>query len=165
MDATAGHKRITFMDARAGYHQIPLHEPDQEKTAFIMPRGIYCYTVMPFGLKNAGVTYQRLMNKIFKHLLGQTIEVYIDDMLVKSKESADHLRDLGSTFAILRKYGLKINASKCAFGVSSGKFLGYLVTHKGIEANPEQVQAVQNVQMPRTVKDIQKLTGMLAALN
>ena len=94
------------------------------------------------------------MNKIFKEQLGVTMEVYIHDMLVKSMMGSDHLRDLGTTFAILQRYGLKLNVSKCDFGVSSGKFLGYLVTHRGIEANPEQMQAVQNIQAPKTTKDI-----------
>lgn len=94
MDATAGHAMLTFMDAFLGYHQIPLCIEDQEKTAFMTDRGLHCYKVMPFGLKNAGPTYQCLVNKIFKPLPGKTMEVYIDDMIVKSIRDVEHNRDL-----------------------------------------------------------------------
>ena len=126
--------------------------PDQEKTSFITPRGLYCYSVMPFGLRNAGATYQRLATIMFKRLLGKTMEVYIDDMVVKSKSQRGHITDLQEAFDILRKYKLKLNASKCAFGVGSGKFLGHLVTLRGIEANPDQITALQKLQSPKTTK-------------
>ena len=142
-----------------------MHAPDRQKTAFITDRGLYCYKVMPFGLKNAGATYQWLVNKMFADQLGRTMEVYVDDMLVKSKRSEDHVYDLRTAFRILRKYQMKLNPSKCAFGVSSGKFLGFIVNQRGIEANPEKIQALLNMSSPRTVKDIQRLTGRIAALN
>lgn len=128
VDATARHDLLTFMDAYSGYNQILMHVADQEKTAFMTDRGIYCYKVMPFGLKNAGSTYQRLVNKMFKEHLGDTTEVYIDDMLVKSKQASDHVEHLRQSFDILRKYNMKLNPTKCSFGVSAGKFLGYIVT-------------------------------------
>jgi ribonuclease HI len=165
VDSTAGHERMSFLDAFQGYHQIALKEEDQEKTAFITPRGIFCYKVMPFGLKNAGSTYQRMVTKMFSELLGQTVEVYIDDMVVKSVKSTDHIEDLRKVFEILRKHSLKLNATKCAFGVGSGKFLGFLVTQRGIEANPDQIAAIQGLQPPRNVREVQRLTGMAAALN
>ncbi|XXG54223.1 hypothetical protein AAC387_Pa03g2164 [Persea americana] len=165
IDATAGHDRMSFLDAYRGYHQIPLYAADQEKTAFITPRGTYCYKVMPFGLKNAGATYQRLVTKMFQAQLGKTVEVYIDDMVVKSKRSQGHLTDLRQIFGILHQYQLKLNASKCAFGVGSGKFLGSLVTRRGIEANPDQITAIQELQCPTSAKQVQRLTGMAAALN
>ena len=133
---------MSFLDTYRGYHQIPLFVPDQEKTAFITPRGTYCYKVMPFGLKNARATYQRLVKKMFQAQLGKTMEVYIDDMVVKSRESQDHLADLHQIFGILHKFQLKLNASKCAFGVGSGKLLGSLVTRRGIETNPDQITAI-----------------------
>ena len=120
---------------------------------------------MPFGLKNAGSTYQRMMTRIFEQQMGKSIEVHIDDMVVKSKLVADHVRDLGDIFRILRKYKLRLNASKCSFGVGSGKFLGYMVTHRGIEVNLDQIRAIQSLQPPRNPKEVQKLTGMIAALN
>ena len=120
---------------------------------------------MPFGLKNVGATYQRIMTKIFEPQLGKNIEVYIDDMVVKSKVEFEHANDLGNIFAILRKHKLRLNASKCSFGVGSGKFLGYMVTHREIEVNPEQIKAINNLQPPRNPKEVQRLTGMTAALN
>lgn len=122
---------MSFMDAFSGYNQILMHPYYQEKTSFMTSRGIYGYKIMPFGLKNAGSTYQTL-DKI-----GETMEVYIDDMLVKSLEAVDHITHLQHAFSTLRKYNMKLNPAKCSFGVSSGKFLGYIVTHRGIKANPE----------------------------
>jgi hypothetical protein len=130
------------MDAFSGYNQILMHPQDREKTAFITDRGLYCYKVMPFGLKNAGATYQRLVNKMFQAQIGRNMEVYVDDMLVKSEESDGHIRDLHEAFATLKQYRMKLNPAKCAFGVSSEKFLGYMVSSRGIEANPEKIQAV-----------------------
>ncbi|XP_050254592.1 uncharacterized protein LOC126700444 [Quercus robur] len=165
VDSTAGHKLLTFMDAFSRYNQIKMAEEDQEKTAFITSQGLYCYKVMPFGLKNAGATYQRLVNKMFNQQIGRNMEVYVDDMLVKSKEELAHLDDLEETFATLRKHQMKLNPSKCVFGVASGKFLGFMVSQRGIEANPEKVQAIIDMAPPKTVKDVQKLTGRIAALN
>uniref|UniRef100_A0A2N9J899 Uncharacterized protein n=1 Tax=Fagus sylvatica TaxID=28930 RepID=A0A2N9J899_FAGSY len=130
VDATSGHQRMSFLDAFQGYHQIAMNPADEEKTAFITPRGIFCYKVMPFGLKNAGATYQRMITKMFSSQLGKTVEVYIDDMVVKSVRAEDHLEDLRAVFNTLRRHRLKLNASKCAFGVGSGKFLGFMVTQR-----------------------------------
>ena len=102
VDSTAGHKLLTFMDAFSRYNQIPMAEEDQEKTVFIISQGLYCYKVMPFGLKNAGATYYRLVNQMFEKQIGRNVEVYIDDMLIKSKEVEDHLDDLKETFNTLR---------------------------------------------------------------
>ena len=94
VDASAGHEMLSFLDAFSGYHQIPMHRPDTKKTTFITPHGLYCYNVMPFGLKNVGATYQRLVTNIFRPLMGKTMEVYINDMLIKSKERPDHAKHL-----------------------------------------------------------------------
>ena len=120
---------------------------------------------MPFGLKNAGSTYQMMMTKIFEPQLGKNLEVYINDMVVKSKEVPDHVDDLRNIFGTLREHKLRLNASKCSFGVGSGKFLGYMVTYRGIEVNPDQVKAINNLQPPQNPKEVQKLTEMTAALN
>nr|XP_016436972.1 PREDICTED: RNA-directed DNA polymerase homolog [Nicotiana tabacum] len=128
IDATAGHELLSFLDAYSGYNQILMAEEDQEKTTFITHQGTYCYKVMPFELKNAGATYQRLVTKMFKEQLGKTMEVYIDDMLVKSTKKEDHIDHLKDAFEILRQYRMKLNPEKCAFGVTSGKFLGFLVS-------------------------------------
>ena len=120
---------------------------------------------MPFRLKNAGFTYQRMMTRMFKPKLSKNIEVYIDDMVVKSKVVSEHVGDLGDIFEILRKHKLCLNASKWSFGVGSGKFLGYMVTHCGIEVDPDQVKTINSLQPPRNPKEVQKLTRMTIALN
>ena len=165
VDAMIGHPRISFLDVFQGYHQIPLAIDDQEKTAFVTLVENYHYKVMPFGLKNAGSTYQRMMTKMFELQLGKNVEVYIDDVVMKSKLVSEHLTDLASIFEILRKHKLRLNASKCSFGVGSGKFLGYMMTHRGIEVNPDQIKAINSLQPPRNPKELQKLTGMMIALN
>ncbi|KAI5311613.1 hypothetical protein L3X38_040786 [Prunus dulcis] len=121
------------MDAYSGYNQILMHEDDKAKTSFIIERGTYCYRVMPFGLKNAGATYRRLVNKIFTEQIGKTMEAYVDDMLVKALKRADHIGNLAEPFSLLRQYRMKLNPSKCIFGVSSGRFLGYLVTQRALK--------------------------------
>ena len=133
---------LSFLDAFSGYHQILMHLPDTEKTTFITPDGVYYYNVMPFGLKNVKATYQRLVTKIFRPLMDKTMEVYIDDMLVKSKERPDHKKHLQETFELLHTYGMKLNPLKCSFRVSLGKFLGFMVTQRGIEANYIQLKAI-----------------------
>ena len=163
VDAFVGHPRMSFLDAFQGYYQIPLALEDQEKIAFMTPVGNY--KVMPLGLKNVGSTYQRMMTRMFEPQLGKSIEVYIDDMVVKSKVVSEHVRDLEVIFGILREHTLHLNASKCSFGVRSGKFLGYMVTHRGIEVSLDQIKAIYNLQAPRNPKEIHKLTGMIAALN
>ena len=137
---------------------------DQEKIAFITHKGIYYYNVMPFGLKNAGATYQRMVTIIFEHLIGKTMEVHIDDMLIKSVVKENHLKDLREVPGILRRDRLRLNASKCIFGVSSGKFLGHMINYKRIEANPDQISALLNLELPGDVKQVQRLTGMIAVL-
>ena len=127
---------LSFLDAFSGYHQIPMHPPDMEKTTFITLHGLFYYNVMQFGLKNVGATYQRLVTKMFTLLLEKTMEVYIDDMLVNSKERLDHAKHMQEAFELLRAYDMKLNPLKCAFGVSAGRFLDFMVTQRGIEANP-----------------------------
>ena len=135
IDASIKHGMLSFLDAFSSYHQIPMNPLDAEKMAFITPHVLYCYNVMPFSLKNVGATYQRLVTKIFRSLIGKTMEVYIDDMLIKSKERPNHTNHVQETFELLRTYGMKLNPLKCAFRVSSSKFLGFIVTLRGIEAN------------------------------
>ena len=141
-----------------------MHPSDAEKTSFITPYGLYCYNLMPFGLKNAGATYQRLVTKMFRSLLSSTMEVYINDMLIKSKRRPDHAAHLQQTFDLLREYGMKLNPLKCAFGVSASRFLGFMVTQRGIEANPAQLKAILQSPAPSSKKGIQQLTGQLAAI-
>ena len=165
VDATVGHPRMSFLDAFQGYHQIPLALPNQEKTASRTPTGNYHYCVMPFGLKNVGSTYQRIVIRIFEFQIEKSVEAYIDDMIIKSKQTLEYLNDLENLFSVLREHKLRLNASKCSFGVSSGKFLGYMITHQGIEVNPDQIKAINNLHPPRNLKEVQKLTGIAAVLN
>ena len=161
-----GASMLSFLDAFSGYHQIPMYPPDTEKTSFINPppppppppphpHKLFCYNVMPFGLKNVGATYQRLVTKMFRPLLEKTMEVYIDDMLAKSKERPDHTMHLQQAFELLRAYGMKLNPTKCAFGVSAGRFLGFMMTQRGIEANPAQLQTILESPAPSSRKKIQ----------
>lgn len=131
VDSTSGHKLLSFMDAISGYNQILMNPANQE-----------------------GATCQRLINHMFAHQIGRNMEVYVDDMLTKSKRASDHLVNLEETFQVLRKFNMKLNPAKCAFEVAAGKFLGFLVNHNGIEANPEKVRAILDMQPPTTIKEV-----------
>ena len=133
IDSAAGHAMFSFMDRFSGYNQIRMSTRDAEKTAFRTPIGNFYYTVMPFGLKNVGATYQRTMTAMFHDMMHKEIEDYVDDIVVKSKRREDHLGILRKVFDRCRLYKLKMNPLKCAFGVSAGKFLGFLVHNRGIE--------------------------------
>ncbi|KAL0434466.1 UNVERIFIED_CONTAM: Pro-Pol polyprotein [Sesamum latifolium] len=165
VDSTFGCELLSMMDAAQGYHQIMLAPEDRKKISFITSSGTFCYVAMPFGLKNVGATYQRLVDKIFRPQIGRNFEVYVDDMLVKSKKAEDYITDLEETFAILRKYRLKLNPAKCAFGVQGGCFLGFMVTQRGIEANPLKIKAILYMKAPACVNQVQRLTGRIAALS
>jgi hypothetical protein len=125
-----------------------MHDIDQERTSFVTNKGLYCYNMMPFGLKNARATYQRLVKKRFQKQIGRNVKVYVDDMLVKSIYLANHIEDLEETFKTLRQYQMKLNPAKCAFRVASRKFLGFMVSQRGIEANPEKIQAILDMCPP-----------------
>ena len=165
VDSTTRNQLLSFMDTFSGYNQTKMEEADQEKTSFVTSQGLFYYKVMPFGLKNAGATYQRLMNKMFAHQIGRNVHVYVDDMLVKSLCEEHHLDDLRETFNTLQSYNMKLNPNKCAFGVTTGKFLGFMVSHKGIEVNLEKIRAIVELEPPRTVMEVQSLNGKIVALN
>ena len=165
VDATAGHELLNFIDAFSGYNQISMDPSDQEKTSFFTGQGTYRYRVMPFGLKNVGATYQRLVNKMFQKQIGTFMEEYIDDMLVKSIKVKLHITHLVEAFQVLKSYNMKLNPTKCAFGVSAGKFLGFIVNNRGIKANPDKINVVLDMLPLSNIKDIQRLTGRIAALS
>ncbi|XP_075515413.1 uncharacterized protein LOC142550056 [Primulina tabacum] len=154
VDSTSGYELLSFMDAYQGYNQIPLAKNDQDKASFITLGGTFCYVVMSFGLKNAGATYQRLMNKVFEKQLGRNVEVYVDDILGKSKEVAAFITDLEETFATLMHYGIKLNPAKCIFGGKSGKFLGFIVTDRGIEVLRQAQQFGWNEKCEQAFQDL-----------
>jgi hypothetical protein len=136
-----GCARLSFLDAYSGYNQIKLKKEDEEKIAFITPYGVFCYQVMPFGLKNAGATYQRMQNCLGSQI-GRNIQVYIDDVVITTRKEESLINDLKETFDNLDRYKLKLNPTKCSFGVSAWQLLRFLVSIRGIEANPKKIQAI-----------------------
>src|SRR5688572_12436520 len=165
VDSTAGCKTMSFLDAYSGYHQIKMKEFDQLATSFITPFSMYCYTTMPFGLRNAGATYQRCMNHVFGKHIGRTVEAYVDDIVVKTRKASDLLSDLETTFKCLRAKGVKLNPEKCVFGVPLGMLLGFIVSGRGIEANPEKIVAITNMGPIEDLKGVQRVMGCLVALS
>src|SRR3954471_11353821 len=136
---------------------------DQEKMAFIAPFEIFFYTFMPFGLKNAGATYQRTVQSCLKEKIGRNMHAYVDDIVIKSQLADSLISDLMETFKNLRKYQMKLNPTKCTFGVPAGKLLGYIVS-RGIEANPEKIKAIMTLQKSASIKGVQIIIGCVAAL-
>jgi hypothetical protein len=165
VDSTAGCETLSFLDAYSGYHQIKMKESDQLMTSFITPFGMYCYTTMSFGLRNAGATYQRCMNHVFGEHIGRTVEAYVDDIVVKTRKASDLLSDLETTFKCLRAKGVKLNPKKCVFGVPRGMLLGFIVFERGIEANPEKIAAITNMGPIKDLKGVQRVMGCLVALS
>ena len=142
-----------------------MNPADREKTAFITDRANFCYEVMPFGLKNAGATYQRLMDQMFRDQIGRTMEVYVDDIIVKSDSVEQHANDLAEVFQQIREYDMRLNPEKCVFGVEGGKFLGFMLTSRGIEANPDKCRALETMRSPENLKEVQRLVGRLTSLS
>ncbi|GAU43618.1 hypothetical protein TSUD_185110 [Trifolium subterraneum] len=164
VDNSSGFKLLSFMDAYSGYNQIKMAEIDKKKTTFMTETGSYYNNVMPFGLKNTGATYQRMMNKAFHNEIGDMLEVYMDDMIVKSEEEIDHTVHLKRVFDQARKFNMRFNPEKCKFGVKAGKFLGFYLTERGIEANPYKCRAFFDYPTPKSKKSIQTLNGMLTSM-
>jgi ribonuclease HI len=165
IDSTAGCELLSFLDAYSGYHQIKLDPADRLKTAFITPFGAFCYITMTFGLRNAGATFQRCMQKCLLPQLGRNAHVYVDDIVVKTEKRGTLLEDLKETFANLRRFQIKLNPEKCVFGVPAGQLLGFLVSERGIECNPVKIKAIERMKKPTRLRDVQKFTGCLASLS
>jgi hypothetical protein len=156
---------LSFLDAYSDFHQIRMSREDRKHTAFVTVDGLYCYVVMPYGLKNALPTFVRAMCKTFGDLIRDKVEVYVDDIVVKTRRGSTIVEDLPLVFDRLRATRTKLNLEKCIFGVSPAKLLGFLVSYRGIEANPEKIKAIEIMRPPARIKDIQKLVGSLAALS
>jgi hypothetical protein len=165
VDSTARCETLSFLDTYSGYHQIKMKESDQLATSFITPFGMYCYITMPFGLRNAGATYQRCMNHVFGEHIGRTVEAYVDDIVVKTRRASDLLSDLEVTVGCLHAKGVKLNPEKCLFGVPRGMLLGFIVSERGIEANPDKSAAITNMGPIKNLKGVQRVMGCLAALS
>jgi hypothetical protein len=165
VDSTSGCDLLSFLDAYTGFHQIQMSREDRKHTAFVTVDGLYCYVVMPYGLKNALPTFVRAMTKTFGELIRDKVEVYVDDIVVKTKRGSTLVEDLTLVFDKLRATRTKLNPDKCVFGVSAGKLLGFLVLYRGIEANPEKIKAIKAMRPLARIKDVQKLTGSLATLS
>jgi hypothetical protein len=165
VDSTSGCDLLSLLDAYSGFHQIQMSRQDRKHTAFVTVDGLYCYVVMPYGLKNALPTFVRAMSKTFGDLIRDRVEVYVDDIMVKTKRGSTLVEDITLVFDRLRATRTKLNPDKCVFGVSAGKLLGFLVSHRGIEANLEKIRAIEAMRPPACIKDVQKLAGSLAALS
>nr|GEX43440.1 reverse transcriptase domain-containing protein [Tanacetum cinerariifolium] len=162
VESLCGYPYKCFLDAYKGYHQIKMAEEDEEKTSFITSQGIFCYSKMLFGLKNAEATYQRLTDKAFQKQIGRNLEVYVDDLVIKSRTEEEVIRDAEETFKTLQKINMKLNPKKCAFGMMEGTFLGYKVDANGLRMSPDKMKAVIDLPSPKCLKDVQKLNGKLA---
>jgi hypothetical protein len=160
-DSTTGR---CFLGCYSRYHQIALHPDDEDKTMFITPHVMYFYKVMTFCLKNARATYQKAIQKCLKSQIEKNIEAYVDDVVVNTTEEDQLMSDLTETFANIWEFQWKLNPTMCLFGVPFGLLLGFMVGHRGIEANPVKVEAIRNMSKPSNKKDVMKLTGMMAAL-
>jgi hypothetical protein len=159
VDSTIGCILLSFLDCYSGYHQIPLNEEDKIKTFFVTPFGAFCYTTMSFGLKSAGATYQRSIQRCLRSQLGRNAEAYLDDMVVKTQEDNGLISELAETFDNLRKFKMKLNPDKCTFSLPSGKLLGYMVSYCVIDSNPEKVLSITKMKPPESLHDVHKLTG------
>jgi hypothetical protein len=164
-NSTAECSVLSFLDCYSGYHQISLAKEDEEKTTFITPFGPFCYTSMSFGLKNAGMTYQRAIQTCLADHWGKRVEAYVDDVVITTENLENFIEDLQLVFNSLRRCRWKLNPEKCVFGVLAGKLLGFIVSHRGIEANPEKIEAIMKMEAPRSQKKVQRLTGCMAALS
>jgi hypothetical protein len=159
----SGHRVISFLDGNAGYNQIFMAKEDMSKMVFCCPDfiGLFEWVIMTFDLKNIGATYQMVMNLIFHDLIGIILEIYIDDVVVKSDSMDNHLPDLRLALEMMRRHGLKMNPLKSAFGVSTGKFLEFIIHEHGIEIDPTKIESINKVQPPQCKNDMQKFLGKL----
>ncbi|GKC63234.1 reverse transcriptase domain-containing protein [Tanacetum coccineum] len=165
IESLMGFKYKCLLDAYKGYHQIHMSKKEEEKMAFHTDKGFFWYTKMPFGLKNMRAKYQRLVDTIFEGQIGRNLEAYVYDMVIKIKTKQDLIRDVKETLLTLKKVNMKLNPKKCSFRMEEGKFLGYIVTSKGIRANLEKTKTMMSMPSPSNLKKMQSLSGKLAALN
>jgi hypothetical protein len=154
IDAAATSELMSLLDFYSGYHQIWMKKDDEPKTSFITPSGTYCYLRMPEGLKNAIGSFTRMTVKVLHSQIGRDVLTYVNDIIVKSTKQENHVANLQETFANFRQAGLKLNLEKCVFGVKKGKFLGCLVSTKGIEANPSKIESILRMEPPNSKRGL-----------
>jgi hypothetical protein len=165
VDSIAGCSLLSFLDCCSGYHQIPLKVEDQIKTSFITLFGAFCYTAVPFRLKSAGATYQWGIQRCLHSNIGRNVEAYVDDVVIQTQEEEGLISYLAETFDNLRKFKMQLNPEKCTFSVPLGKLLGYMVSHRGIDPNPEKVSAITKIKPPESLHDVHKLIGCMGTLS
>ena len=161
VDSAASSAMYFFIDGFSGYNQIMMAVMDKIKTSFITEWGTYCYKVMPFGLKNAGATYQRAATALFHDMMHKEVKVYVDDMIVKSEIREGYFEALDKFLVRLEKYNLRLNPKKCVFGVTSGKLLGHIVSERGIVVDPDKIKPIQQMPVPKKEKDVRGFIGKL----
>ena len=152
---------MSFMDGFSGYNQILMIPEDMTKMTFVTEWGIYYYIVMPFGLKNADATYQRMATALLHDMMHKEMEVYVDDMIIKSATRGEHITNLRKFFKRMKKYKLRLNPNKCTFGVTAGKLLGHIVSSRGIKVDPTKIKAILKMPLPKTEKEIRGFLGRL----
>jgi hypothetical protein len=165
MDAAATSDLISLLECYLGYHQIWMRKEDRPKTSFITPSGTYCYLLMPEGLKNASGSFSRMIAKVLSSQLGRNVLTNVEDIIVRSMKQENHILNLQETFANFRRAVLKLNPKKCMFGVKKGKFLGCLVSTKGIETDPHKIEVILRMEPPKSRKGAERLAGRLDSLN
>jgi hypothetical protein len=156
---------LSLLDCFSGYHQVRMRREDEAKTGFTTPFGIFCFVRMPEGLRNAGSTFNRMMKLILGNQLGRNVSAYVDDIIIMSEREKDHIADLTETFDNMRRNGLKLNLEKCIFGIQKGQLLGCMVSKRGIQANPQKIEALRRMQPPSSRKEVQRLIGRITSLN
>jgi ribonuclease HI len=165
IDQAAGCDMLSLLDCFSGYHQVWMRREDEAKTGFTTLFGIFCFVRMPEGLRNAGSTFNRMMKLILGSQLGRNALAYVDDIVIMSEREKDHIADLTETFDNMRRNGLKLNPEKCIFGIRKGQLLGCMVSKRGIQANPQKIEALRRMRPPSSRKEVQRLTGRIASLN
>jgi hypothetical protein len=164
VDYAANAAIMSLLDCFSGYHQCWIAKENQEKTSFVTPFGTFCFVRMPEGLKNAGSTFTRMTGTVFKPQIGKNIQAYVDDLIIKSSSRTIHVTDLAETFTNMRRAGLKLNPEKCVFGVTKGKILGCLISAKRIEANPDKIRAIREMEEPKMKKGHSETEWLVGSL-
>ena len=159
LQRVTGSTMMSMLDGFLGYNQVVIKDEDRHKTTFTTPWGTFEYLRMPFGLTNAGATFQRAMDYAFKELIGKIIEIYQDDLTVFSKERSSHIDHLRKVFERCREFGISLNPAKSILGIDKGKLLGHIISKDGVKIDPERIEAIKKIPLPKNVKSLQSFNG------